>query len=345
MECKTKGEERIMLSEHKGLQAAIKSIEAQFGKGAVWVLGEDTARLEVDVISTGSLGLNEALGIGGWPRGRICEVYGPESSGKSTLCLHAIAEAQKMGDVCAYIDVEHALDTKYAKALGVNTDELVVCQPDNGEDALEILDTLVKSGDVSVAIIDSVSALVPKAEIAGEMGDTHMGLQARLMSQAMRKLTHSVSASNCLVIFINQIRMKIGVFFGSPKTTSGGNALKFYASVRLEVIRTGTEKNKEEVIGNQTKIKVVKNKLAPPFKEVEGLVIRHGTGLDKTSELLDFCIKKGIIEKAGSWFSTGEERLGQGRQVALAYVEEHYDELLKKLEEPIESNGQTSMVE
>lgn len=309
------------MDKTKALNAAVNQIERAFGKGSIMKLGSREV-VQVDTVSTGSISLDAALGIGGLPRGRIIEIYGPESSGKTTLALHAVAEAQKKGGVCAFIDAEHALDPIYAKKLGVNVDELLISQPDAGEQALEIADTLVRSGAVDVLIVDSVAALVPKAELDGEMGDTHVGLQARLMSQALRKLTSSVSRSNTMVVFINQIRMKIGVMFGNPETTTGGNALKFYSSIRLEIRRIGALKDKEEVVGNQTRVKVVKNKLAPPFKVVE-FDIMYGEGISKTGELLDLGVKAGIVEKSGAWFSHGSERIGQGRENAKAYLKKH----------------------
>ena len=302
----------------KALESALAQIERQFGKGSIMKLG-DNPIMDVEATSTGSLGLDIALGIGGLPKGRIIEVYGPESSGKTTLTLHVIAEEQKTGGVCAFVDAEHALDPQYAKKLGVNLDELLISQPDTGEQALEIVDTLVRSGAVNLIVIDSVAALTPKAEIEGDMGDMQMGSQARLMSQAMRKLTASIGRSNCMVIFINQIRMKIGVMFGSPETTSGGNALKFYASVRLDIRRIGSIKERDEVVGNTTRVKVVKNKVAPPFKEVE-FDIMYGEGISKTGELVDLGVKVGVVEKSGSWYSYGDERIGQGRENAKTFL-------------------------
>jgi recombination protein RecA len=307
----------------RAIDAAVSQIERAFGKGSIMRLGQRET-VENESVSTGSIGLDIALGIGGLPRGRVVEIYGPESSGKTTLALHAIAEAQKKGGVCAFIDAEHALDPIYARKLGVNVDDLLISQPDAGEQALEIADTLVRSGAVDVLVVDSVAALVPRAELEGEMGDSHVGLQARLMSQALRKLTGSVSRSRTMIIFINQIRMKIGVMFGNPETTTGGNALKFYASVRLEIRRIGAIKDRDEVVGNQTRVKVVKNKLAPPFKMIE-FDIMYGEGISKTGELLDLGIKAGIVEKSGSWFSYGSERIGQGRENAKQHLKDHPD--------------------
>ncbi|MDB6453524.1 recombinase RecA [Falsirhodobacter sp. 20TX0035] len=307
------------MDKAKALESALAQIERQFGKGSIMKLGQDNAVMEVEATSTGSLGLDIALGIGGLPKGRIIEIYGPESSGKTTLTLHVVAEEQKKGGVCAFVDAEHALDPSYAKKLGVNLDELLISQPDTGEQALEIVDTLVRSGAVSLIVVDSVAALTPKAEIEGDMGDMQMGSQARLMSQAMRKLTASIGRSNCMVIFINQIRMKIGVMFGSPETTTGGNALKFYASVRLDIRRTGAIKDRDEVIGNATRVKVVKNKVAPPFKEVE-FDIMYGEGISKLGELVDLGVKAGVVEKSGSWYSYGDERIGQGRENAKQFL-------------------------
>ncbi|MGI9401306.1 MAG: recombinase RecA [Rhizobiaceae bacterium] len=306
----------------KALDAALSQIERAFGKGSIMKLGKNEQVVEVGTVSTGSLGLDIALGIGGLPRGRIVEIYGPESSGKTTMALQTVAEGQKAGGICAFVDAEHALDPIYARQLGVNLDDLLISQPDTGEQALEIADTLVRSGAIDVLVIDSVAALTPRAEIEGEMGDSLPGLQARLMSQALRKLTASISRSNTMVIFINQIRMKIGVMFGSPETTTGGNALKFYASVRLDIRRIGAVKDRDEVIGNQTRIKVVKNKLAPPFKQVE-FDIMYGEGVSKTGELIDLGVKAGIVEKSGSWFSYNSERLGQGRENAKQFLKEN----------------------
>ncbi len=309
------------VDKSKALEAAVSQIERAFGKGSIMRLGSREV-VAIDAISTGSLGLDIALGIGGLPRGRVVEIYGPESSGKTTLALHAVAEAQKKGGTCAFIDAEHALDPIYAKKLGVNVEELLISQPDAGEQALEIADTLVRSGAVDVLVVDSVAALVPRAELEGEMGDVHVGLQARLMSQALRKLTASVAKSKTLIIFINQIRIKIGVMFGNPETTTGGNALKFYSSVRLEIRRIGAIKDRDEVVGNQTKVKVVKNKVAPPFKTIE-FDIMYGEGVSKNGELLDMGVKIGLVEKSGSWFSYDSERIGQGRENAKAFLREH----------------------
>ena len=306
------------MDKEKALQVALTQIEKNYGKGSVMKLGQRPA-VDVEAIPTGSLGLDLALGIGGLPKGRIIEIFGPESSGKTTLTLHIVAEAQKKGGTCAFIDAEHALDPAYAKKLGVNIDELIISQPDTGEQALEITDTLVRSGAIDLIVIDSVAALVPKAEIEGEMGDSHMGLQARLMSQALRKLTASISRTNCIIIFINQIRMKIGVMFGSPETTTGGNALKFYASVRLDIRRIGSIKDKEEVTGSQTKVKVVKNKVSPPFKTAE-FDIMYGAGISKGGELIDLGVKLDLIEKSGSWFSYNNVRMGQGRENVKQYL-------------------------
>lgn len=317
----------------KALESALSQIERSFGKGSIMKLGQNNPAMEIDSISTGSIGLDIALGIGGLPRGRIVEVYGPESSGKTTLALHVIAEAQKKGDICAFVDAEHALDPQYAKKLGVDLDELLISQPDAGEQALEITETLVRSGAISVVVVDSVAALTPKSELEGDMGDYQMGAQARLMSQAMRKLTSAISRSNCMVIFINQIRMKIGVMFGSPETTSGGNALKFYASVRLDIRRIGALKDRDEVVGNATRVKVVKNKVAPPFKQVE-FDIMFGEGISKLGEILDMGVKMGIVGKAGSWFSYGDERIGQGRENSKTFLKEH-PEIAYEIEDKI----------
>ena len=305
----------------KALEVAMSQIEQTYGKGSIMKLGQ-RGTMDIESISTGSLSLDVALGIGGLPKGRIVEIYGPESSGKTTLALHVIAEAQKNGDSCAFIDAEHALDPAYAKKLGVNTDELLISQPDTGEQALEITDSLVRSKAISVLVIDSVAALVPRAEIEGEMGDSHMGLQARLMSQALRKLTGSVSKSNCMVIFINQIRMKIGVMFGSPETTAGGNALKFYSSCRLDIRRIGAIKDKEEIVGNQTRVKVVKNKVAPPFRVVE-FDIMYGEGISKLGELIDMGVKSGIVDKSGAWFSYKGDKIGQGRENSKIFLKDN----------------------
>ncbi|MEY4696002.1 MAG: recombinase RecA [Pseudomonadota bacterium] len=310
------------MDKQKALESALAQIERQFGKGSIMKLGADNAVMDIEATSTGSLGLDIALGIGGLPQGRIIEIYGPESSGKTTLTLHVVAEQQKKGGVCAFVDAEHALDPQYAKKLGVNLDELLISQPDTGEQALEIVDTLVRSGAVSLIVVDSVAALVPKAEIEGDMGDMQMGSQARLMSQAMRKLTASIGRSNCMVIFINQIRMKIGVMFGSPETTTGGNALKFYASVRLDIRRIGSIKEKDEVVGNSTRVKVVKNKVSPPFKQVE-FDIMYGEGISKTGELIDIGVKAGVVEKSGAWYSYGDERIGQGRENAKLFLKQN----------------------
>ncbi len=308
--------------KEKALESALAQIERQFGKGSIMKLGQNNPNSDIESTSTGSLGLDIALGIGGLPKGRIIEIYGPESSGKTTLTLHAIAEEQKKGGVCAFVDAEHALDPSYAKKLGVNLDELLISQPDTGEQALEIVDTLVRSGAVNMVVVDSVAALTPKSELEGEMGDSSVGVQARLMSQAMRKLTGSINRSGCMVIFINQIRMKIGVMFGSPETTSGGNALKFYASVRLDIRRIGALKDRDEVVGNATRVKVVKNKVAPPFKQVE-FDIMYGEGISKMGELLDLGVKAGVVEKSGAWFSYGDERIGQGRENSKLFLKEN----------------------
>ena len=325
------------MDREKALEAAISQIERNCGKGSIMRLGQNEQAVEVEAISSGSLGLDIALGIGGLPRGRVVEIYGPESSGKTTLALHVIAEAQKRGGICGFIDAEHALDTVYARKLGVDLQNLLISQPDTGEQALEITDTLVRSGAIDVLVVGSVAALTPKAELEGEMGDQQMGAQARLMSQALRKLTASISKSRCMVIFINQIRMKIGVMFGSPETTSGGNALKFYASVRLDIRRIGAIKEREEVVGNQTRVKVVKNKVAPPFKTVE-FDIMYGEGISKMGELVDLGVKAGIVEKSGAWFSFDSERVGQGRENAKAYLKEH-PETAAKIERAIRQNA------
>jgi len=325
--------------KQKALDAALAQIDRAFGKGSAMRLGSREA-IEIETISTGSLGLDIALGIGGLPRGRVVEIYGPESSGKTTLALHAIAEAQKAGGVAAFVDAEHALDPVYARKLGVDVDDLIVSQPDTGEQALEITDTLVRSGAVDILVVDSVAALVPRAEIEGEMGDSHVGLQARLMSQSLRKLTGSISKSKCLVVFINQLRMKIGVMYGNPETTTGGNALKFYASVRLDIRRTGQIKDRDEIIGNATRVKVVKNKLAPPFKQVE-FDIMYGEGVSKLGEVLDLGAKAGIVEKSGSWFSHDSIRIGQGRENAKQYLKDN-PEVAAKIERAI--RGHTDQV-
>ncbi len=325
------------MDKSKALDAALSQIERAFGKGSIMRLGKNDKPVEIESVSTGSIGLDIALGIGGLPRGRIVEIYGPESSGKTTLALHTVAEAQKKGGVCAFVDAEHALDPVYARKLGVNLEDLLISQPDTGEQALEICDTLVRSGAIDVLVVDSVAALVPRAEIEGEMGDVQPGLQARLMSQALRKLTASISRSNCMVIFINQIRMKIGVMYGSPETTTGGNALKFYASVRLDIRRIGAIKDKEEVIGNTTRVKVVKNKVAPPFKQVE-FDIMYGEGVSKMGELVDLGVKAGIVEKSGAWFSYDSQRLGQGRENSKAFLRAN-PEVAEKIELQIRQNA------
>ena len=320
------------MEKDKALDAALSQIERAFGKGSIMRLGQNT-NIDIEAISTGSLGIDIALGIGGLPKGRIIEIYGPESSGKTTLALSVIAQSQKKGGTCAFIDAEHALDPSYAKKIGVDIENLLISQPDAGEQALEIADTLVRSGAIDVLVVDSVAALVPKAELEGEMGDSHMGLQARLMSQALRKLTATISRSNTLVIFINQIRMKLGVMFGNPETTTGGNALKFYASVRMDIRRIGAIKDKEDVIGNQTRVKIVKNKVAPPFKTVD-FDIMYGEGISKTGELVDLGVKAGLIDKAGAWFSYNGEKIGQGRENAKIFLKEHpdiADEIEKKI--------------
>jgi recombination protein RecA len=310
------------MDKHRALEAALAQIDRNFGKGSIMRLGANDRIMDVEAISTGSLGLDIALGIGGLPRGRVIEIYGPESSGKTTLALSVVAESQKKGGICAFVDAEHALDPVYARKLGVKVEDLLISQPDAGEQALEIADTLVRSGAIDVLVVDSVAALTPRAELEGEMGDMQPGMQARLMSKALRKLTASISKSKCMVIFINQIRMKIGIMFGNPETTTGGNALKFYASVRLDIRRIGQIKEREEVIGNQTRVKVVKNKVAPPFKQVE-FDIMYGEGISKTGELVDLGVKAGIIEKSGAWFSFGGERIGQGRENTKAFLKEH----------------------
>jgi recombination protein RecA len=325
------------MDREKALEAAISQIERGFGKGSIMRLGQNETAVEVEAISTGSLGLDIALGIGGLPRGRVVEIYGPESSGKTTLALHVVAEAQKRGGICGFIDAEHALDTVYARKLGVDLEQLLISQPDTGEQALEIADTLVRSGAIDVLVVDSVAALTPKAELEGEMGDQLPGSQARLMSKALRKLTGSISKSRCMVVFINQIRMKIGVMFGNPETTSGGNALKFYASVRLDIRRIGAIKERDEVVGNQTRVKVVKNKVAPPFKQIE-FDIMYGEGISKTGELVDLGVKAGIVEKSGAWFSFDSERIGQGRENAKTYLKEH-PEIAEKIERAVRQSA------
>jgi recombination protein RecA len=310
------------MEKNRALDAAVAQIERAFGKGSIMRMGARAGDEQIEVIPSGSLGLDLALGIGGLPRGRILEIYGPESSGKTTLALHAIAEAQRRGGTCAFIDAEHALDPVYARKLGVDVDNLLISQPDAGEQALEIADTLVRSGAVDVLVVDSVAALVPRAELEGEMGDSHMGLHARLMSQALRKLTGSVSRSKCMMVFLNQIRMKIGVMFGNPETTTGGNALKFYASLRMEIRRIGQIKERDEVVGNQTRVKVVKNKLAPPFRQVE-FDIMYGEGISKVGELIDLGVKAGVVEKSGAWFSHDSQRIGQGRENAKQFLRDH----------------------
>ncbi len=329
--------EGTSVDKTKALDAALSQIERAFGKGSIMRLGKNQPAMEIETISTGSLGLDIALGVGGLPRGRVIEIYGPESSGKTTLALHTIAEAQKKGGVCAFVDAEHALDPVYARKLGVHLDDLLISQPDTGEQALEITDTLVRSGAVDVLVVDSVAALVPRAEIDGEMGDVQPGLQARLMSQALRKLTASISKSRTMVIFINQIRMKIGVMYGSPETTTGGNALKFYASVRLDIRRIGAIKDREEVVGNQTRVKVVKNKVAPPFKQVE-FDIMYGEGVSKYGELVDLGVKAGVVEKSGAWFSFDSQRLGQGRENAKAFLKAN-PEAAARIEQTIRENA------
>ncbi len=325
------------MDKSKALDAALSQIERAFGKGSIMRLGQNEQVVEIGTVSTGSLGLDIALGVGGLPRGRIIEIYGPESSGKTTMALHTVAEAQRKGGICAFVDAEHALDPIYARKLGVDLENLLISQPDTGEQALEICDTLVRSGAIDVLVIDSVAALTPRAEIEGEMGDSLPGLQARLMSQALRKLTASISRSNTMVIFINQIRMKIGVMFGSPETTTGGNALKFYASVRLDIRRIGSVKDRDEVVGNQTRVKVVKNKLAPPFKVVE-FDIMYGEGVSKTGELIDLGVKAGVVEKSGAWFSYNSQRLGQGRENAKLFLRDN-PELANEIETALRQNA------
>jgi len=326
------------INREKAIDLAVSQIERQFGKGAIMKLGEGGVPKDQPVVSTGSLGLDIALGIGGVPRGRVVEIYGPESSGKTTLALHIVAEAQKKGGLGAYIDAEHALDIGYAKKLGVKTDDLLISQPDHGEQALEIAETLVRSGAIDVLVIDSVAALVPKAEIEGEMGDAHMGLQARLMSQALRKLTATISRSHTVVIFINQIRMKIGVMFGNPETTTGGNALKFYASVRMDIRRTGALKDGDSIVGGRTRVKVVKNKMAPPFREAEFDVL-YGTGISRDGEIVDLGSEMGIVEKSGAWYSFGGERIGQGREAAKQFLKEHPDTAAQIMTRVMEKSG------
>jgi recombination protein RecA len=325
------------MDKSKALDAALSQIERNFGKGSIMRLGKNMAAMDIEVVSTGSLGLDIALGVGGLPRGRVVEIYGPESSGKTTLALHCVAEAQKKGGICAFVDAEHALDPIYARKLGVNVDDLLISQPDAGEQALEIADTLVRSGAIDVLVIDSVAALVPRAELEGEMGDSQPGLQARLMSQALRKLTASINRSHTMVIFINQIRMKIGVMYGSPETTTGGHALKFYASVRLDIRRIGAIKERDEVVGNQTRVKVVKNKLAPPFKQVE-FDIMYGEGVSKNGELIDLGVKAGVVEKSGAWFSYDSQRIGQGRENAKSFLKSNPD-IAQKIEVAIRQNA------
>ena len=325
------------MDKQKALEQALSQIDRAFGKGSVMKLGSSHSVVEVPAVSTGSLGLDIALGIGGLPRGRGVEIYGPESSGKTTLTLHVIAEAQKKGGICAFVDAEHALDPSYARKLGVDVDELLISQPDTGEQALEIADTLVRSGAIDVLVVDSVAALTPKAELEGEMGDHHVGLQARLMSQALRKLTASISKTHCMVIFINQIRMKIGVMFGSPETTTGGNALKFYSSVRLDIRRIGAIKDRDEIVGNQTRVKVVKNKVAPPFKVVE-FDIMYGEGISKMGELIDLGVKAGVVEKSGSWFSYDSQRIGQGRENAKQFLRDNVD-MAEAIEHAVRANA------
>jgi recombination protein RecA len=321
-------DERRDMDKQKALESALAQIERNFGKGSIMKLGQREAAMDIEAISTGSLGLDIALGIGGLPKGRVIEIYGPESSGKTTLALHVIAEQQKLGGTCAFVDAEHALDPSYARKLGVDVDELLISQPDAGEQALEIVDTLVRSGAISVIVIDSVAALTPRSELEGDMGDSSLGVHARLMSQAMRKLTGSISRSKCMVVFINQIRMKIGVMFGSPETTTGGNALKFYSSVRLDIRRIGAIKDRDEVVGNSTRVKVVKNKVAPPFRQVE-FDIMYGEGISKMGELVDLGVKAGVVEKSGAWFSYGDQRIGQGRENAKTFLRENSDMALE----------------
>ncbi|HMK79381.1 MAG TPA: recombinase RecA [Xanthobacteraceae bacterium] len=325
------------MDKSKALDAALTQIERAFGKGSIMKLGKNEKSMEIETISTGSLGLDIALGVGGLPRGRVVEIYGPESSGKTTLALHTVAEAQKKGGICAFIDAEHALDPVYARKLGVNVDDLLISQPDHGEQALEIADTLVRSGAIDVLVVDSVAALVPRSELEGEMGESQPGLQARLMSQALRKLTASINKSNTMVVFINQIRMKIGVMYGSPETTTGGHALKFYASVRLDIRRIGVIKDRDEVTGNQTRVKVVKNKLAPPFKQVE-FDIMYGEGISKNGEIIDLGVKAGVVEKSGAWFSYDSQRIGQGRENAKTFLKNNPD-IAARIEAAIRQNA------
>jgi len=329
--------ESSSMDKSKALDAALTQIERAFGKGSIMKLGKNDKSMEIDTVSTGSLGLDIALGVGGLPRGRVVEIYGPESSGKTTLALHCLAEAQKAGGICAFIDAEHALDPIYARKLGVKVDDLLISQPDHGEQALEIADTLVRSGAIDVLVVDSVAALVPRSELEGEMGDVQPGSQARLMSQALRKLTASISRSNTMVIFINQIRMKIGVMYGSPETTTGGHALKFYASVRLDIRRIGAIKERDEVIGNQTRVKVVKNKLAPPFKMVE-FDIMYGEGVSKMGEIIDLGVKAGVVEKSGAWFSYDSQRIGQGRETAKTFLKANPD-VAARIEAAVRQNS------
>ena len=325
------------MDKSKALDAALSQIERNFGKGSIMRLGKNNKSMDIETVPSGSLGLDIALGVGGLPRGRVVEIYGPESSGKTTLALHTVAEAQKKGGICAFVDAEHALDPIYARKLGVNVDDLLISQPDHGEQALEIADTLVRSGSIDVLVIDSVAALVPRSELEGEMGDVQPGSQARLMSQALRKLTASINKSNTMVIFINQIRMKIGVMYGSPETTTGGNALKFYASVRLDIRRIGAIKDRDEVVGNQTRVKVVKNKLAPPFKQVE-FDIMYGEGISKMGELVDLGVKAGVVEKSGAWFSYDSQRIGQGRENAKTFLKQNPD-MADRIEAAIRQNS------
>ena len=325
------------MDKSKALDAALSQIERNFGKGSIMRLGKNNKSMDVETVPSGSIGLDIALGVGGLPRGRVVEIYGPESSGKTTLALHTVAEAQKKGGICAFIDAEHALDPIYARKLGCNVDELLISQPDHGEQALEIADTLVRSGSIDILVIDSVAALVPRSELEGEMGDVQPGSQARLMSQALRKLTASINKSNTMVIFINQIRMKIGVMYGSPETTTGGNALKFYASVRLDIRRIGAIKDRDEVIGNQTRVKVVKNKLAPPFKQVE-FDIMYGEGVSKMGELIDLGVKAGVVEKSGAWFSYDSQRIGQGRENSKTFLKQNPD-IANRIEAAIRQNA------